>query len=754
MVVSDTGGSQQHRGEPLPKNKFVRHRSSSSCYSMRSYISNATGSSTRTHRRCTLEVSSVLFTQEYNSPGEYYSEYTATEPTKPSAMMKKNVRQVSEGDTTPTMQESGVHDTHPEEEMRSPTDHILSPSGSSNMRVAIDDTTLGGWLSTPFSKSSTQDNADDDTDITNLDTKQRAVEMIKELSFLSPGRSTTETKNISKSTVSSYIANHGSTLPVVSADSTSSPGKADDSNEPSDDEVPLLPPIAPTSPPLPPTIHRLGLERSASAGWVPPQVTHNRNRARSTSISEMSESLLNELNNAVIDEGSVTSLSIASDQEGNEVAKIEKRKPLITIENSIPFSPNLAPRPVSLWSRSRGLSSTSIISDKSSYISSSSSSGSDDDDNDDLSDLSNDDGNMMEDNDYDEDLLDDYFHQDSGNLSLQEGSCNTYDNTERNNRDVLRPSLNEETLREWNIICEEEYTSKGIVSKDQFIFRVMSCPYKIDTSTSPERATMGPSRSPDPPEEPHLMATGISPESVEEEEPYFQIAGVSRVESQMSLFSYTNSNHSTISRCRKERDEIVSELDMDFGFIFSYSNEKSSFSVSSPAKEDTVDRGMTTMSHRRSKSSGNRLRTPISCLPKEVLNLVGSATKPPPPPAAHKHRRFKSDGHIFCKKKQVALPQVNKLVEEETFPPKQNTPKSRHHRGQSLGSSITAESIYFDCVPSLRCILEEEASKDSNSTDDTQLSNRLDFICGLGFVMGLIIGLLIPYIINAVRVWY
>jgi hypothetical protein len=49
---------------------------------------------------------------------------------------------------------------------------------------------------------------------------------------------------------------------------------------------------APMSPPLPPKITRLNL---LEITLFPNQVTHSRNRTRSTSVSEMSESFINEL---------------------------------------------------------------------------------------------------------------------------------------------------------------------------------------------------------------------------------------------------------------------------------------------------------------------------------------------------------------------------------------------------------------------------------------------------------------------------
>lgn len=780
----DGGGGEQ---PPLRKMDFVRHRSTSSCYSTRSFASNATGSSTRSrHRRCKLEVSS-FFLSDNNSPkaaGEYYQSvvehHTPTErhimnTYKRPATLNNTARQVSDEEFA--IQESYSPHTTATSEMRGPkSDRLLSPSGSSHVRDTL------AWLGSPFSNKSSsspreQQVAKGDIAVDTLDPKQlRAVEMIKELSFdFSPPTSTTSNpkNNVSKSTASTSTTrtNQLSMLPV----SPDCAVPAHYSNEMHIQENQEL--LRPTSPPLPPKISRIGLEdhpfssSSADVGAVPVQIMHNRNRARSSSISEMSESYLNEfLFNAGEDNDSSSSLSHSSHEDNNGVlVKKDKKKALKTIENNLPVSPNLAPRPhpVSLWNRGR---SSSCASDMSSYVSSSSS------DND----------NSIESSaeEEEEDILgniqDQVFNQerlDSGNLSLDGKCSNSYDggdghNPEHCDKKVLRPRLNEETLREWNIMCEEEYSSHGMVTKDQFIFRALSCPYKMNATASPERAAGMISRVNDNEddlssvEEPHLLASPAN--------------GLDRVISHHSLFSYTNSgslsssSSSTISSQNKnDLDEVISDLDFDMGFIYSYSLEKSSFSIASPkggvgkshirsksSGKESVDRGEVGKGHRRSMSAGRRLDNKPVGLPKAVSNQVLNQpedARPPSKPPTHRHRRFKSDGQIFmCKENNNALSQMNfSFSEGPSFKKKYY---ARHQRVQSLGSFT--DSQFFDCSP-LHCILEE-VSKNSNSTDYLPLFDVVAFmkpylqslntrgVLEVGFLMGLVFGLLIPYLFRMV----
>ena len=441
----------------------------------------------------------------------------------------------------------------------------------------------------------------------------------------------------------------------------------------------------PVSPPLPPKISRIGMDDPISNTCeVPVQVMHNRNRARSTSISEMSASYLNEFFNTteqgVDDYSSSTSSSLTEENEPD--IKNEKK----TIECNMPQqATTLTPRhhPVSLWNQNRGRSST-MESDISSYISSESESR-----------CSSEEEEVQEDEQVyiieDLDLADDddvlLIRQDSGNLSLQD---NTYHTDEIDSNMVLRPRLTEENLREWNVICEEEHSNK-----DQFIFRSLSCPYKMNTlSSSPRQVTdMEYSDVDSEVEEPHLLA------------------GISQTISP-SLFSYTNSVAS-------DHQDDVSELNMELEFLHS-----------------TLE----------SSSSGCL----ASACPQAVENGKHHTTKP-----TVRHRRFKSEpGQMFCNKKIHALPQVNMTF--SVAMPSSLKKKSRHQRGQSL-CSLPSSQLY-DC-PSLHCILEEASNSTTSTDDTPlfdligfmkryleTLSTSQVFESG--FVMGLVCGLIIPLIVK------
>jgi len=627
-----------------------RHRlqSSSSCYS---YISNA--SSTRTHRRCSIEVGSVLFANDNNSyrgegPGSTYYEEHAT-----TAMDTYPKRSTATQESYSVFNANNATCT---QEMRSPADqpNIVSPSASSQVRVAVNDNPLA-WLASPFSKSSSRKEEEEAAVV--KDSTTQAVICIKELSF-----------DFSSPRDVNCIPDKKHTV------TPSSPSEEKDIEE----DVSSYRPV---SPPLPPKISRIGMDDPISnTGEVPVQVMHNRNRARSTSISEMSASYLNEFFDAtkggVDDYSSSTSSSLTCEENEND-NKNEKK----TIECSMPQQA-LTPRchPVSLWNQNRGRSST-MESDVSSYISSESSCSSDDDDEEEEQVYIIEDLDLADD---DDDLL---IRQDSGNLSLQD---NTYHTDEVDNSMVLRPRLTEENLREWNVIC----TKQSIVTKDQYIFRSLSCPYKMNTlSSSPRQVTdMEYSDVDSEVEEPHLLA------------------GISQTISP-SLFSYTNSVASD------HQDDVVSELNMELEFLHS-----------------TLE-----------SSSSGCLASTLAC-PQAVENGKHHTTK-----STVRHRRFKSEpGQIFCNKKIHALPQVNLTFSGSM--PSSLKKKPRHQRGQSLCS--LPSSHLFDCS-SLHCILEEASS---STADDTPLFDLIGFmkrhletlstsqVFESGFVMGLVCGLIIPLI--------
>jgi len=545
--------------------------------------------------------------------------------------------------------------------MRSPADqhNIVSPSASSQIRVEVDDNPLA-WLASPFSKSSSRKEEEEEAVV--KDSTTQAVQCIKELSF-----------DFSSPRDVNCIPDKKNTVTPSSS-----------GNEKDIEEDVLS--YRPVSPPLPPKISRIGMDDPISnTGEVPVQVMHNRNRARSTSISEMSASYLHEFFNTteqgVDDYSSSTSSSLTYEENDTDI-KNEKK----TIECSM-SKQTLTPRhhPVSLWNQNRGRSST-MGSDISSYISSESSCSSDVDDDEEEEeqvyiiedlDLAND----------DDDLL---FRQDSGNLSLQDDTCHgTLDNDK-----TLRPRLTEENLREWNVMCEEDYSTTKQNNKDQFIFRTLSCPYKMNTlSSSPRQVNdMEYSDADSEVEEPHLLA------------------GISQTISP-SLFSYTNSVTS-------DHQDDISELNMELDFLHSTLESSSSGCLASTCPQAVEDG-----KHHTTKST---LR----------------------------HRRFKSEpGGMFCNKKIHALPQVN-LTFSGSMMPSSLKKKPRHQRGQSLCS--LPSSHLFDCS-SLHCILEE-ASNSTTSIDDAPLFDLIGFmkrhletlstsqVFESGFVMGLVCGLIVPLI--------
>jgi len=636
-----------------------RHRlqSSSSCYS---YISNA--SSTRTHRRCSIEVGSVLFANDNNSyrgegPGSIYYEEHAT--TAMDTYPKRSTTQESYS----VFNANNATCIQTQEMRRADQPNIVSPSASSQVRVAVDDNPLA-WLSSPFSKSSSRKEEEENVE----DSTTQAVQCIKELSFDFSSPRDVNCLPDKKNTVT-----------------PSSPSEEKDLEE---EDVSSYRPV---SPPLPPKISRIGMEDPISnAGEVPVQVMHNRNRARSTSISEMSSSYLNEFFNTaeqgVDDYSSSTSSSLTYEENDTDI-KNEKK----TIECSMPQQLNttLTPRchPVSLWNQNRGRSST-MESDVSSYISSESDSSCSIE----VEEQEEEQVYIIEDFDLADDDDNFLIRQDSGNLSLQD---DTYHAVEVDNDKVLRPRLTEENLREWNVICEE--TKQSIVTKNQCIFRTLSCPYKMNTlSSSPRQVTdMEYSDVDSEVEEPHLLA------------------GISQTISP-SLFSYTNSVTSD------HQEDEVSELNMELEFLHS-----------------TLE----------SSSSGCLVST-LAC-PQAVEDCKHHTTKP-----TVRHRRFKSEpGQMFCNKKIHTLSQVN-LTFPGSMMPSSLKKKPRHQRGQSLCS--LPSSHLFDC-PSLHCILEE-ASNSTTSIDDAPLFDLIGFmkrhletlstsqVFESGFVMGLVCGLIVPLI--------
>jgi len=720
-----TRGGRVH--EPLPPKKLNRHRSANSCHSSQSVVSNA--SSTKTHRRSVVEVGSFL---GYGSPGSVRTmeprEGYAKEPTPGS---QQRVRRQISAETNRSINtpegrgpisdrvESGSHCSRVHD-IRSSFDSMDSACSKSNQ---VHHERKGG---APESKK----HQDDDV--------LRAVELIRELSFdiSAPQRTPASYPKKTPCTLSSADQITQPVETTVNEDAAST--RVDEPIVPQlkeESEAPDSPVEPRASIPLPPKINRI-----ASIPEFPSHVVPNRNRARSTSISEMSDSYFNEFVNGhgEDDASSKTSSTCTSNNDELSAGINNKKKSLITIENNV----NIKPR--ALWSQGRA---STIASDQSSYISSASSS---------FDHLSIDESQAQVEDEVDQsdiDVEDKCLNQETGHLSLQEGKCNIHiDESSAEliiDPGVSRPQLNAATLREWNAICEQEDSKIG-VTKNQFIFRVLSCPNKMNVAASPNRE--GICRDPENTndesvEEPHLMATTLS-----------QIISVSQ-------FSYTNTYEaSTLSSKKNDADEVTSDLDFDMEFI--YSADKSS--VSTPLESA----GKRNPGHRKSFSfsSGSRRGKPFA-----VSKAVVHAENVTPPPLTNKsapkpgsksapklrHRRFKSDGSIFCKKQRASLSQFEFNVSDKpSF--KSKLKNRRHHRVKSLGSFKDPQSI--DCS-SLQCIIEdfEEASKSSNSADSSSVV-LVDFlrkhlekmsatrVLELGFLFGLFVGLLIPYVFRAIFV--
>lgn len=743
LYKNQVGGNDVHNRQRRPSQQtMIRQQSTGSCYSSRSFASNATGSTTKTHRRCSIEVGSLLF-----SPG--CSEHT-TEPTDrlaaaacaPKASAPQAIpRQVSSGSNA--SERRGPDSDRP---VRCVGSHRSDASSKNNSFDILAQKHLR-------------------QDVNTLD----AIELIRELSFFDTSSVPQRTKTSSSLTAAEELSTHCRT-PALEETHEVSMDDEDDLLAIDAQDAPVhvmegavLPPLPPTSPPLPPKISRLGISHMPDA--VPSQILHNRNRTRSTSISEMSGSYFNEfvlgdednestssglshstssreaiivLDNEYLSSSLSHSTSSSKPKEGEHIMDL-KKEALITIDN-VPSTPNQIHRPVPLWmNRTR---TSTIGSEQSSYFSSSSSSSdefsisSEEDDEH----VGHHENNMVAVAHLDEDPL---FHHVTGHLSLQEGKCNAFCCDTSAEPSVEQPRLNSETLQRWTTLCEDQQLRKGI-AKNQLIFRALSCPYNMNAAVLPHRSCVSNN------EEEHQEELNDQEESVVVEEGPHLMAGISQVISQ-SLFSYTYTNScaaSTISSHNGNNHvDEVSDLDFDIGFILSYSIEKGS-SVGTPL-ENCIDPQLNTKSHRRSRSSCSRLGKLPVLHNHDDAGLLNKTF-----PAPRHHRRFKSDGSIFCNKKQASiLAQVVdfSLSEEPSF---KNKFVKRHHRGKSLGSF--KEQEIFDCSP-LQCILEE-ASKSSCSANDNvdlvsfvkeQLDNmNSTSVLKLGLVLGLLVGVLFSHALN------
>lgn len=361
--------------------QILRPRPVARDYSSRS---NASVSSTKTHRRLAIEISSIL----YNSPGGFSintSEQVDAISTKPIAPSSRRVL----GENFSVNQGS---------------DPIVSTSYNTSIQIPSEDN-LGS--------TKDSDVRDGQGSKHTRDPAFCAVELIRELSF----------------------SCHPKTYESVSRQMT--PTEGSHRNGPKQHELETvdagendLPPPPFTPPPLPPFIRRLEMNQFID-------IPSNRNRTRSTSISEMSDSYFNETRGDRAVEKSATSVMHMS---------TGSREDHVTVEKNVL---DLDPQPVSPCSISSSLSDDNIMTENIVEF-------------------------EIEDYDY-EDLFS--VQKSTGLFSIQDDRCNSSrgDSAVLRKQELLKPRLTSEALKEWDMLCEGTYYPKRCISS---IFRARSCPDK------------------------------------------------------------------------------------------------------------------------------------------------------------------------------------------------------------------------------------------------------------------------------------
>jgi hypothetical protein len=494
-----------------------------------------------------------------------------------------------------------------------------------------------------------------------VDETDRALELIRKLSFDTGDASNANRrgKNPNVSSVSVCSApTIMAALPVLKTDYSSPPRR-----EQSEGDANLA--TSPPGLPLPPRIQRM--EDAHSVISLPehiPQVMHNRNRLRSTSLSEMSDSCRlgfahkedydgddEEMDDDQADASSLNSFgsysSKSSDGEDKVVlSTIDDVFHSASIALSPPLHPSSGPRAPMLLNRGR---TSTMTSDLSSYLSPSSSSSSscpsDDDDASEEDSTSSYEEDHQRLNDppgfYEANFRSQPWHREDGYLSLPECTGPYAPTCEHsaNYGVTTRHRLSSEALREWNRLCEEEEYPEVTGTKHQHIWRALSCPdiqamtYHCDKvevvkaedhvddvvpthlmakSEDEEDALNRGERAVSPGAVPHLLADGA-----------LENLPMSHAPSR-SIFSYTNSySPSTITSGISNVDEI-SHLDFDITFIYPREIEI----IHNPELADISDvpkKGK----HRRSRSSMG-LTKPLNA------KKTFAGTK-------RRHRRHKSD---------------------------------------------------------------------------------------------------------------
>mmetsp|Transcript_30047 Transcript_30047/g.67783 ORF Transcript_30047/g.67783 Transcript_30047/m.67783 type:complete len:618 (+) Transcript_30047:93-1946(+) len=507
--------------EKLRPPLIAREFSTGSCLSSRSIISNASASSTRTHRRLRLEIGSTFFAQtpENRCPTVAIASYSGG--TRVQSFDTLETRSSCDGKSTT---------------------RLLSSSPDSLEREHACD------------ESST------------LRHSVRAAELKRESSF---GRTLMsrepERRPCSPSLDEYKVASNASWCPPAHVDVGREERVSDEADEP----------------PLPPKIKRLGTPPPASV----------RNRSRSTSISDMSQSFFEDCAISKVESAfsSGSSPSTTRDTVLCTPAPVERINSLVTIDSGS----MIETMPTSL---NRGQSSTMMsCASTHSYVSSTNSSSS----RDDLSCCTSE-GKTSE---QDELLLalSDFALEGAGRSSVHD---NYYHGE---SEETVQPRLTPEVLKMWDELQD------GQEGEECFISRALSCASRLDGSSH----NCSPSSFECSESGPHLMAS-----------PYRALSH------QSFELSYTNTGRSsgppsTITSIESRR----SDLDFDVTFIYSYSQDKTRDDV----ELDYSGHALRPKGHRRIRSTGSGVGFRISSQPK---------TYPWDRPCRRRHRRIKSEGNI------------------------------------------------------------------------------------------------------------
>ena len=528
----------------ISSSPFSDHKSFQRQSSTQTVVSNA--SSKRSHRRSHVEVGSLI----YGGP--------------PQASVAL-CRQKSEPIKRNIYRSSSVEYKAPED--ASSCARILLSKDSEDKTV---DRTM----------SCTASNDDDAT--------ERALYLIKKLSFETGDASSSDLKK-PESVCSAPTLMVPSTCPTTKENIEARLRNfSQEQNIDTNIRLESPPPVA-----LPPKIQRMEDSHSVVSGSLPdhvPQIMHNRNRLRSTSLSEMSDSYRGDQGDNTEEDFWADACSLNSFNScSSKSEEVENALPP-EMATSPPLHPDRVPKVPPLMDRGR---TSTLASDHSSSFLSSSSSSSDD---------MSDEYSISSYGDELHRLDDPPGYYDGDYKSLPEYNSATIGCTDKNHFswDHKFPNrLSLEALKEWNRVCAEEEYHNGIATKHRHISRALSCPgvryldrddevEKQVKDTLPFPAAVKNDKEDDellglPDAPPHLLANDLP---------------MSHAQSR-SLFSYTNSySPSTISSGLSDHMEEISHLDFDMSILYPREIEI----INSPSTNDTVGLQKKRL-HRRCRSS-------------------------------------------------------------------------------------------------------------------------------------------------------